>query len=146
VQYQNLAQKIQADLARVGIKAELAPMDQLNMRTMFIGGKAQAVLTFWNPPSPENQLWAAATIDRVAKRIHWDVPADVRANVNAASAERDPAKAAPLWRKYQETMIDEANHFVLIQPIYQIGVRKSVHGLKLTAAGWMAELDAAKPG
>jgi len=49
VSYQNLAQKIQADLARVGITAELAPMDQVNMRTMFLGGKAEAVLTFWNP-------------------------------------------------------------------------------------------------
>ena len=33
VPYQSLAQKIQADLARVGIKVELAPMDQVNMRT-----------------------------------------------------------------------------------------------------------------
>jgi peptide/nickel transport system substrate-binding protein len=145
VSYQNLAQKIQADLARVGIKAELAPMDQLNMRTMYLGGKGQGVLTFWNPPAPENQLWALATIDRVAKRVHWDVPPAVRANVNAASAERDPAKAAALWRIYQESMIEAANHFVLIQPIYQIAVRNSVSGLQLTAAGWMAELDAAKP-
>ena len=143
--YQNLAQKIQADLARVGIKAELAPMDQLNMRTMYLGGKAQAVLTFWNPPAPENQLWAAATIDRVSKRVHWDVPAAVRKLVNDASAERDNAKSAVLWKQYQEAMVDAAHHFVLIQPIYQIAVRKSVAGLQLTAAGWMTELAGAKP-
>lgn len=145
VSYQNLAQKIQADLARVGIKAELAPMDQLNMRTMYLGGKAQAVLTFWNPPAPENQLWAAATIDRVSKRVHWDVPAAVRKLVNDASAERDNAKSAVLWKQYQEAMVDAAHHFVLIQPIYQIAVRKSVAGLQLTAAGWMTELAGAKP-
>ena len=77
--------------------------------------------------------------------MHWDVPQDVRQLVHDAAAERDPAKAAVLYRKYQEVMVDEANHFVLIQPIYQIGVRKSVGGLKLTAAGWMAELGGAKP-
>jgi peptide/nickel transport system substrate-binding protein len=145
VSYENLAQKIQADLARVGIKAELAPMDQLNLRTMYLGAKAQAVLTFWNPPAPENLLWAAASIDRVAKRVHWDVPAAVRANVAAAAAERDLAKSAVLWEKYQQDMVDAANQFVLIQPIYQIAVRNSVTGLRLTAAGWMAELDKAKP-
>ncbi len=148
VQYQNLAQKIQADLARVGIKAELNPMDQLNARTGYLQGKNQATLTFWNPPAPENQLWAAATVDRVAKRIHWDTPADhpMRKIIAEASAERDLAKSAALWRKYQEGMVDQANHFVMIQPIYQVAVRKSVKDFNLTAAGWMAELAQAKPG
>ena len=41
-------------------------------------------------------------------------------------------------------MVDAAHHFVLIQPVYQVAVR-SVSGLKLTAAGWMAELGGAKP-
>jgi peptide/nickel transport system substrate-binding protein len=112
---------------------------------MFLQGKAQATLTFWNPPAPENQLWASATVNRVAKRIHWNVPAEVHKLVADASAERDIAKSAALWRKYQEVMVDQANHFVMIQPIYQIAIRKSVTGLNLTAAGWMAELSGAKP-
>jgi peptide/nickel transport system substrate-binding protein len=145
VQYANLAQKIQSDLARVGIKVVLTPMDQLNMRTMYLGGKLEASLTFWNPPAPENWLWSGATINRVSGRVHWTVPPEVRKLVADAAAERDLAKSAVLYRKYQEVMVDQANHFVMIQPIYQIGVRKSVQGLQLTAAGWMAELGAAKP-
>ena len=74
VGYQNLAQKLQSDLARVGIRAELTPMDQVNMRTMYLGGKLEAALTFWNPPAPENWLWSSATINRVAGRVHWKVP------------------------------------------------------------------------
>ena len=42
-------------------------------------------------------------------------------------------------------MVDAANLFVLIQPIFQVAVRKSVTGFKPTAAGWMAELGGAKP-
>jgi peptide/nickel transport system substrate-binding protein len=147
VPYQSLAQKVQADLARVGIRAELAPMDQVNMRTQFLGGRLNAVLTFWNPPAPDNLLWAAATVDRVARRVHWNVPPDahVRKVIAAAAAERDLDKSAVLWREYQQIMIDQANHFVMIQPIYRVAVRKSVTGLKLTAAGWMAELGGAKP-
>jgi peptide/nickel transport system substrate-binding protein len=145
VQYADLAQKLQSDLARVGIKAELAPMDQLNMRTLFLGGKLDAALTFWNPPSPENWLWSGATINRVAGRVHWNVPPEVRKLVADAAAERDLQKSAALYKQYQQVMVDQANHFVMIQPIYQIGVRRSVQGLKLTAAGWMAELGAVKP-
>ena len=145
VSYQNLAQKLQGDLARVGIKANLNPIDQVNLRTLFNQGKLQSVLTFWNPPAVENQLWASATVNRVAKRVHWTPPEEMMKLVNDASAERDLAKAAVLWRKYQEGMVDAANLFVLIQPTYQIAVRKSVSGFKPTAAGWMAELGATKP-
>ncbi len=145
VSYQNLAQKLQGDLARVGIKANLNPIDQVNLRTLFNQGKLQSVLTFWNPPAVENQLWASATVNRVAKRVHWTPPEEMMKLVNDASAERDLAKAAVMWRKYQEGMVDAANLFVLIQPTYQIAVRKSVSGFKPTAAGWMAELGATKP-
>jgi peptide/nickel transport system substrate-binding protein len=65
--------------------------------------------------------------------------------VHDAAAEHDLDKSAVLWRKYQEQMVDFAHLFVLVQPIYQIAVRKSVAGLKVTAAGWMAEFDTAKP-
>jgi peptide/nickel transport system substrate-binding protein len=145
VSYQNLAQKLQADLGRVGIKVNLNPIDQVNLRTLFNQGKLQSVLTFWNPPAVENQLWASATVNRVAKRVHWTPPDEMKKLVDDASAERDLAKAAVLWRKYQEGMVDAAHLFVLIQPIYQIAVRKSVTGFKPTAAGWMAELGGAKP-
>ncbi len=145
ISYQTLAQKLQSDLARVGIRAELAPMDQVNMRTMYLGGKAEGVLTFWNPPAPENWLWSSATVNRVAGRVHWNVPPEVRKLVADAGAERDLGKAAALYRQYQVAMVDAAHHFVMIQPVYQVAVRKSVSGLQLTAAGWMAEPGGAKP-
>ena len=55
------------------------------------------MLGFWNPPAAENQLWASATIVRVAKRLHWDVPPDFAQLVHDAAAERDLAKAAAMW-------------------------------------------------
>jgi len=69
----------------------------------------------------------------------------MRQLVADAGAERDLVKAAALYKKYQEGMVDAAHHFVLVQPVYQVAVRKSVAGLNLTAAGWMADLTVAKP-
>ena len=145
VSYQLMAQKIQADLARIGIKAELQPMDQVTMRTQFIGGKTVSALTYWNPPAVETFLWAAASVERVAKRVHWDVPPDVTANVHAAAKEQDVTKQNALYRKYMETLQDQANYIMLFQPIYQVATRKSISDFTLTGAGWLAELAPVKP-
>jgi peptide/nickel transport system substrate-binding protein len=146
VSYQLLGQKIQSDLARVGIKANLQPMDQVNLRTQFTTGKSTGgVLTFWNPPAVENLLWAAATVERVAKRVHWTPPQELIDLVHKAAAEPDQKKQAELWEQYQKAMVDAAHLIVLIQPVYQVAVRKSVAEFQLTGAGWMADLDTAKP-
>ncbi len=145
ISYQLLAQKIQADLGRVGIKANLQPMDQVNLRTQYAGGKTSSVLTFWNPPAVETQLWAAASIERVAKRVHWTPPPELAALVADAAAEENPARQAALWRQYEQRIVDEANYLVLLQPIYRVAIRKHVAGLDLTAAGWIFELGAARP-
>ena len=64
------------------------------------------MLTFWNPPAPENWLWSSATVNRVAGRVHWNVPPEVSKLVADAGAERDLAKAAELYRQYQVAMVD----------------------------------------
>jgi peptide/nickel transport system substrate-binding protein len=146
VTYQTLAQKLQGDLAQVNIKARLAPMDQVNLRTTYTTNKAQGgVLTFWNPPAVENLLWAAATVERVAKRVHWTPPEDVVKLVRQAAGEADPKKQADLWVDYQKRMVDQANYFILFQPIYQIAVRDSLAKLPLTAAGWQLDMYGVKP-
>jgi peptide/nickel transport system substrate-binding protein len=146
VSYQLLAQKIQADLARVGIRARLNPMDQVNLRTAFTTGRTQGgVLTFWNPPAVENELWAAAVVERVARRVHWPVPPEMTALVKRAAEEPDTAKAAALWVEWQRAMVAQANHFILFQPIYQIAVRNTVKRFPLTAAGWQLEIGQTAP-
>jgi peptide/nickel transport system substrate-binding protein len=146
VTYQELGQKIQSDVGRVGIKVNLRPVDQVNLRTEYTTGKAKGgVLTFWNPPAAENQLWAAAVVQRVAKRVHWDPPADIVDLVSKASTETDAKKQADLWVEWQKRVVDQANHFILFQPVYQIAVRNSVKDFPLTAAGWMCDLHGVTP-
>ena len=143
--YHVIAQKLQSDLARVGIKMKLNPMPQVNVRTLYNGGKMQSVITYWNPPAVENALWGWATVQRVAKRLSWKPPESLVKLVDQAAAETDQKKQAELWRQYQVAMVDEANLIVLFQPIYQVGVRKSIKEFPLTAAGWQADLRGVKP-
>ena len=103
------------------------------------------MLTFWNPPAVENQLWAAAVVQRVAKRVHWTPPEDIVKLVSQASTETDPKKQADLWVEWQKRAVDQANHFILFQPVYQIAVRNTVKDFPLTAAGWMLDLHGVTP-
>jgi peptide/nickel transport system substrate-binding protein len=138
--YAVLAQKLQSDLARVGIKVNLDPMDQVNLRTQYTTGKSTAVLTFWNPSGVETDQWASASVLRVAKRVHWTVPDAMLKLVVAAAAEQDQKKRAALYLDYEKAMLDQANQIILFQPIYQFAVRDSIKKFPLTAAGWEVEL------
>jgi peptide/nickel transport system substrate-binding protein len=42
-------------------------------------------------------------------------------------------------------MVDQANHFILFQPIYQIAIRNTVKEFPLTAAGWQLEIGQVTP-
>jgi peptide/nickel transport system substrate-binding protein len=120
-------------------------MPQVNLRTLYNGGKVTSTLVYWNPPAVENALWSWATVQRVAKRLHWKPPEDLVKLVDDAALAQDPKKAEALYIEYQKRMVDVANLIVLFQPRYQVGVRKTVKDLPLTAAGWQLELGGVKP-
>jgi peptide/nickel transport system substrate-binding protein len=139
--YAVLAQKLQSDLARVGIKVVLDPVDQVNLRTQYTTGKSQGgVLTFWNPSGVETDQWAQASVRRVAKRIHWTPDPALMKLVDAAAAEQDATKRSALYVEYEKALIDQASLLILFQPIYQFAVRNTLKTFPLTAAGWEAEL------
>jgi peptide/nickel transport system substrate-binding protein len=139
--YAVLAQKLQSDLARVGIKVVLDPIDQVNLRTQYTTGKSTGgVLTFWNPSGVETDQWASASVMRVAKRIHWTPDPTLVDTVKKAAVEQDAEKRSALYLDYEKALIDQASLLILFQPIYQFAVRNTLKIFPLTAAGWEAEL------
>jgi peptide/nickel transport system substrate-binding protein len=77
--------------------------------------------------------------------VHWDPPEDVVKLVSQAATEGDPKKQAELWVEWQKRVVDQANHFILFQPVYQIAVRNTIKDFPLTAAGWMLDLHGVTP-
>lgn len=142
---QLIAQKIQSDVARVGIKIELKPMDPVNWRTQFNTGKAQAVLAFWTATAPNPYVWASASVQRLAKRMYWEPSADMLELVDKARSETDVKAQQALYGKYQQTLIDQANYVMLLQPIYRVAVNKAVKDVELTANIWKMDMKKIKP-
>jgi peptide/nickel transport system substrate-binding protein len=143
--YQLIAEKIQADLAKVGISAKLNPMDQATMRTKFLKGETQSVLTFWNPDFADPWDWAEPTVHRVAKRVHWDVPAKASDLMTKGAGATTKKESDANYLELQKILVDEANYLVLFQPVYRYATRTSITGWKPTAAGWIADLYDVQP-
>ena len=80
-----------------------------------------------------------------ARRVHWVPPDDVVKLMHRAVGEPDKEKQIALWVQYQKIMVEQANLFVLLQPIYQIGVRRSIKTFALTAAGWQLDMYGVQP-
>ena len=143
--YDIVAQKIESDLSKVKIKAELTPLNQVTLRDKYKGGKSTAVLTFWNPDAPEAYLWSQASVYRVADRVRWKVPQALKDLVFQAAGEQDRAKQDELYSQYTEALVDQANYLILFQPIYRVATRKEITGYEPTAAGWHVDLFNVKP-
>ena len=145
ITYHALARKLQTDLGRVGIKLKLTMLTPIMLRDKYLAGKAQAVLAFWHPPVIEDRVWAEATVDRVGRRLGWTAPNAIPPLIADAANATDPAKANALWTDFQAAMVEQATLIPLFQPTYQVAIRNTVASFPLTAAGWMADLDQAKP-
>jgi peptide/nickel transport system substrate-binding protein len=143
--YQLVAEKVQSDLAKVGITAKLNPMDQANVRTKYLNGETQSMMTFWNPDAPEPWAWAEATVHRVAKRVHWTVPQNVTDLVAKAGGAANKKDADAFYLDYQKALIAEANYIILFQPIYRVATRTSIKGWQVNAAGWQVNLYDVQP-
>lgn len=76
--------------------------------------------------------WSARTSSNLVKLVH------------RAAAGTDKQKRIALWTQYQEIMVDQANLFVLFQPVYQIAVRRTIKTFPPTAAGWQLEMFGAR--
>ncbi len=144
--YSLIAQAIQAQLAAVGITANLQPLDQSTARDKYRAGELASFLTFWNPDGPEPWTWASASVQRVAKRVRWEVPAEVTEMVNKAGGAPTAEESRSWYRKYAEALIDNTNYIILFQPIYRVAVRNSIKNWEMTAAGWQVDLGVVEPG
>ncbi len=143
--FQLIAQKIQSDVGRVGIKIDLKPMDAVNWRTQFNTGKAQAVLAFWTATAPNPYIWASASVQRLAKRMYWEPSAEINELVEKARAEPDMGKQQAMYARYQQALIDQANYVMLLQPIYRVAVHKGVTGVEPTANIWKLDMKKIRP-
>lgn len=119
---ETVAQKLQADLARVGIRARLEPMETSLHRTAYREKKLMATLSDWTPDFPDPHGWAEPFgIGGAARRMFYDQHQSPKVGelVRQANGSADPARRGALYRELIGLMAADAVWAVVLQPQVQ---------------------------
>lgn len=118
VLYDPLASKVQNDLARVGIKVNLNPLQDAVLLPAYRAQKLQMVLYNWGVdyPDPNDYAGPFSPGGGPAKRMFYTWDSHLTDIANQADTTSDAAKRVALYRQVQQTWIDEGPWIGLVQP------------------------------
>jgi peptide/nickel transport system substrate-binding protein len=135
VQMNLLAQKVQADLAAVGIAIALNGLPRTTALQLYRDGKNQLGVWSWAADYPDGQNFLVYAPGRtVGKRAGWPAEASPEARELAqlaadAETEADPGKGAALYRKFEERLAQVGPYAPLFQPAVPYAFRANVQGV-----------------
>ena len=137
------AQKIQADLAAVGITAKLAPKPVAVALPSYRAGKEQIGLWEWGPDYPDPSDYLNFLPGQlVGLRANWKAGADMQLAglMKQAQSTLDNAKRAALYQKIQQRMNAIGPFIPLFQPAQIVATQRHLSGFHFNAI-WQADFN-----
>ena len=135
---QDLAAKIQSDLAKVGIRANIKQMVQAELLTTYRAQKASLIQVSWSPDYPDADGNGTPLADYNAKslawRNGWNNPAASKL-AQAAAVELDQTKRVALYKQLTELVAKEGPYAILYQPYKPVVISTDVQGFVRNANG-----------
>ncbi|MGI8747522.1 MAG: ABC transporter substrate-binding protein, partial [Deinococcus sp.] len=135
---QDLAAKIQSDLAKVGIRANIKQMVNAELLTAYRAQKAPLIQVAWSPdyPDPDGNGTPLADYNAhsLAWRNGWSNPQASKL-AQAAAIEVDQAKRVALYKQLTELVAREGPYAILYQPYKPIVARAAVSDFVRNANG-----------
>ena len=134
----DVAVKIQSDLAKIGIKANIKLVAISELLTAYRAQKGQLVLILWGPDFPDPDGNATPMSDYAAKSIAWrnSWKNDAAAKLaQQAALEPNVTKRAALYKQLTELHLQEGWGAMLYQPVKNIVLSKGVQGYQRNAQG-----------
>ena len=132
VAHLTLAQKLQADLSKIGVNIEISTLDNNLALDKYRNGQTPMGSRGWNPDYPDalNQL-AFGPGEKVGLRVNWKAEADPELSqlVKQAQVELDETKRAEMLKQIQLLIMDRGPYANLLQPGRQIGLRHNIEGV-----------------
>ncbi len=139
--YDQIAQAVQADLAKIGIKAQLLPGEQKQVITKTRARTHQLAMLAWGSdyfdPNSNAQAFCADPDDSdnsklkiLAWRSHFKNPQLTKMVENAVT-ELDPEKRLEIYRDMQQQFWDVAPFAMMLQKNEVATMAKSITGLKI---------------
>lgn len=144
VQFTTIAQKLQSQLATVGITVDLAPAPVATELDAYRGGKESIGLWYWGPDYPDPSDYLAFTPgDVVGLRAQWKAGAAPEVEALAAKAKQggSDSERAALYQKIQQDINASGPFVPLFQPASNIAYASTVTGVSYNPV-WTIDLAA----
>ena len=131
-----LGQLIQADLAAVGITANLQSLEDAEFFDLLGRGEAQAFINdwTWDNGDPDNVMYSLFVQDRAVTRMGYKNE-EVNDLVLQAQETADTDVRAELYFKAQDLIMDDSIMVILGYPEKAIGALATVENLKVSPVG-----------
>ncbi len=131
-----IGQLVQADLAAVGLTANLQTLEDADFFSTLATGSVPAFINdwTWDNGDPDNVMSSLFVGDRAVSRLGYDDP-DVAALIEEAQVTADPAARTQLYLDAQRAIVDDAVWVTLGYPERGIGARAAVQGLVVSPVG-----------
>jgi len=127
-----LAQKLQTDLAKIGIITNIVVQDDATSLDRYRKALSPLGARGWGPDYPDaiNQF-AFCPGSLVGTRLNWkaEMAQDIADLCKKASSELDETKRAEMIKQIQLAIMDRGPYANLLQPGVQIGYRANVDGV-----------------
>jgi len=128
ITYESVAQKVQADLKKVGINVQLAPSEFLTMLTTYRAKKSAAVISYNQPDYLGSSDWLGQMIlNTWAPRLYFDDPR-LKEMTNKANAEVNQQKRVAMIQDILRILVDDGPYVMLVQGKVQVVTRPGIQG------------------
>lgn len=147
VKFETMAQKMQADLAQIGITAELDPKTTQVWLDEYRAGKQPMTVSLWSPDynDPSDYLTFLPG-QKLALRAGWKAGADpeIEDIGKKAAVELDEAKRLEYYQQAQKLLNQRGPWAPFLQPTQVVGYRSNVNGFAYNPVWVVTFNDTAK--
>jgi len=142
-QHQDIAVMVQAQLKKVGVEMTINRLDwNLFIDQVIDQKKFDAVVMKWETDFTVNPtaLWHSASIENSYNFVSYANPR-VDSLIEQALHARDQASAKPLWREFQQTIIDDCPYTFLFIPDDIVAFNTRLTNADFDSRGFLANIQ-----
>lgn len=132
----DLAAKLQADWAEIGVNAKVTQQDQATLLAAYRAQKAPIVVLLWGPDFPDPDANGTPfSGSPLGKRNNFDDP-KARDLAQKAALETDNTKRAADYKELTDYMAHNGPFAILFQPVKLYAIRSAVKGFVWNPIGY----------
>ncbi len=135
---------IQENLAKVGIKVNVAVMQGSQLMAKYRKQGLHFVVGDWGPSFPDTLNLANAFVDydygQLAYRLAWKDEKAIQL-VKVSNTQTDEKKRAKIYREMNAIFLNTGPFAILFQPLERWGVRRAVRNVENAFEGYIAHFD-----